>query len=113
LDIDARDQDEVRVVSVGGRLGVSGAPAMSRAINAELGEVGQGRVLLDLTRVDYVSSAGLRVLGEAAERARASGARLVLCGLDDPVRLALDLAGMTGSFEIEPTREAGLARLRP
>jgi anti-anti-sigma factor len=58
-----------------------------------------------------VSSAGLLVLRDAAASGRQRGARLALCSLSEPVRVAFDLAGLTGEFAIEPSSEAGVARL--
>ena len=46
-----------------------------------------GRVIIDLSKVDYVSSAGLLALDAAAGRMHTAAGLLVLCGLTEPVRL--------------------------
>ena len=83
---------------------------LGAALRDELA-AGQTRILVDLEGVDYVSSAGLLALQEAAASARDRGARLALCRLSEPVRVAFDLAGLTGEFAIEASCEAGVARL--
>ncbi len=70
------------------------------------------RAVLDLTGVDYVNSAGLRVLLKAAKHLSGKGA-LVLCGLQPPVQQLLELAGLDKLFVSEPTLERALARLTP
>lgn len=106
----ARDTREgVRILGVSGRIGIAASSLLAQALKDEL--AGQTRILVDLGEVDYVSSAGLLVLQDAAASARERGARLALCRLSEPVRVAFDLAGLTGEFAIEPSSEAGVARL--
>jgi anti-sigma B factor antagonist len=110
LQIARESRDDVRILFVSGRIGASGAPVLGRALMEELG-AGQHRLLVDLGGVDYMSSAGLRVLQEAVSLARAHAARLALCSLSEPVRLAIDLAGATEQFTIEATCDGGVAVL--
>ena len=39
-----------------------------------------------------------------------SGGTLVLCGLTDPVRIALDLGGLLSDLAVEDSREPGIVR---
>jgi len=68
-------------------------------------ESGQMYLVVDLSQVDYLSSAGLRVLLSALKSARQRGGNLYLAGLQDNVRKVLDLAGFTSIFKIFPTVE--------
>lgn len=111
MQIACESREDVRILFVSGRIGASGAPVLARALMEEL-EARQSRLLVDLGGVDYMSSAGLRVLQEAVSLARARAARLTLCSLPEPVRLAIDLAGATGHFTIEATCDGGVAALR-
>ena len=63
----------------------------------------QVRMVVDLSQVDYLSSAGLRVLLSALKNARERGGDLYLVGLQDSVRKVLNLAGFTSIFKIFPT----------
>ena len=63
---------------------------------------GARAVLLDLTKVDYISSAGLLALDAVSNRVQQAGGELVLCGLVEPVRLAFDSAGLLPHFGIDP-----------
>jgi len=83
---------------------------LAAALKEELAS-GQGRILIDLSGVDYMSSAGLLTLQQAAANAREREVRLALCSLPEPVRLALDLAGLAGEFTIEESRDAAVSAL--
>jgi len=92
-----------------GRIGHASAAVLADAL-AGAG-AGHPWVVLDVEAVDYVSSAGLRLLDEAAARCAAARGALILAGVSDPVLIALDLAGITTRLVLEPTRESALARV--
>lgn len=97
------------VVAPCGRLDSVSSGELERRLVARL-DAGAKRVVIDLAGVDYVSSAGLRVLLLAAKRLKPPQGALVLCGLGPGVRTVLDLAGFTSLFAIEPGRAEALAR---
>ena len=70
------------------------------------------RVVIDFTGVDYISSAGLRILLVAARRVQGNGG-LALCGMGDSVRQVFQLAGFLPLFTITDTREHAVSRLAP
>jgi anti-anti-sigma factor len=74
-------------------------------------DAGDKRLVLDLSGVEYISSAGLRVLLMAAKRLREPPGALVLCGMGPSVRTVLELAGFLPLFSVEARREQALARL--
>ncbi len=74
-------------------------------------DAGEKRLVLDLSGVEYISSAGLRVLLMAAKRLKAPPAGLVLCGMGPSVRTVLELAGFLPLFAVEARRDQALARL--
>jgi stage II sporulation protein AA (anti-sigma F factor antagonist) len=76
-------------------------------------EAGDRRLVVDMSSVEYISSAGLRVLLMAAKRLKEPPAALVLCDLGPSVRTVLDLAGFLPIFTVVPTRQDAVARLAP
>jgi anti-sigma B factor antagonist len=80
------------VLAVSGRLGKAVAHQLGDAIRSAI-EAGNTHIVLDLSGVDYINSAGVQVVGEAAARLRELDGSLTLTGLRDAVKLALDLAG--------------------
>ena len=64
--------------------------------------------VIDLAGVDYVSSAGLRVILLAGKRLKAGGGRLALAGLRDNVREVFEMSGFLTLFPVLPTVDAAL-----
>jgi anti-anti-sigma factor len=103
---------------VGGALVIAPAGRVDSVSSGELERLvvsridgGDKRLVLDLSGVEYISSAGLRVLLMAAKRLREPKAALVLCGLGSGVRTVLELAGFLPLFAVEAGREQALARI--
>jgi anti-sigma B factor antagonist len=71
----------------------SGAAATFEAQCASLIGEGPAKVIVDFSQVDYISSAGLRVLLVAAKQAKALGGALTLCGLKGGVREVMAVSG--------------------
>src|SRR5262245_50199368 len=65
---------------------------------------GAQRLIVDLTLLEYVSSAGLRVFLLAAKQLQANDRKLALCGLQDHIRQVVDLAGFSSIFSIYGSR---------
>ena len=70
------------------------------------------RLVVDFRDVEYISSAGLRVLLMLAKRLRDSGGELVLCSMDRAVRMTFELAGFMPIFTVVASREDAFARLQ-
>jgi anti-anti-sigma factor len=100
------------VLAPAGRIDHGSAEGFKDALRPHLERCAAARdqLVLDLSGVDYISSAGLRVLLLAAKRLQPQG-RLVLCSLNRSVREVFELAGFLPLFGIEPSREQALARL--
>ena len=93
------DHGQDGIVLVAGRLDAAQAPAAQ----AFLDQV-HGVVTLDVSALDYVSSAGLGVLLKTQKRLLASAGRLRLAGVRPHVRDILVYSGFDKLFEIEPAR---------
>lgn len=61
--------------------------------------------------MDYISSAGLRVLLVAARRVKEAKGAWALCALTGPVRQVFELAGFLPLFTIDASCPAAMARL--
>ncbi len=107
-----RYRDDLYVVTVTGELDLKTAPELARAMGGELPPV----LVADLTRVTFLSAAGLRVLVETAARARDAGCVLGLVA-DGPLALrVLRMSGVAASiptFEVLSDAVRELAPPRP
>jgi anti-anti-sigma factor len=93
LAVDSGGDGETDELVVRGRLGLSGAAELDAVLDGFITRGGRN-VLLDLSGVDYLSSPGLRLLDDRARELEERGGTLSVRQITDPVRLALDLAGL-------------------
>jgi anti-anti-sigma factor len=110
MTVDLR-QDTTRgvtVLDVIGRVDSTTAPTLQERLAVAFAEP-RAKVLVDFAKLDYISSAGFRVLLLAAKRAEEAGCRFVLCSVSGKVRQLFELGGFLDLFSIAPTREEGLA----
>ena len=87
----------VSVLVLFGALDTSSAPALSaRALG--LCDAGAGNVVIDLTQVPYVTSAGFRSFIAINRRAEQAGGGMALCGLNELVRDLFEVSGFLERF---------------
>jgi len=98
------------VVKPKGRLDSSTGPAFESEL-MQLIERGIARLLLDFSELQYISSAGLRVVLLAAKRVKTANGRLALCSLNPQITEVFKISGFDALIDIHPNSEAALARL--
>jgi anti-anti-sigma factor len=110
MKISESNQDDIVIIGVSGRLDASNASELERVLLAQI-DSGATRLLVDCAQLDYISSAGLRVLLVAAKRLKGSNGAVVLTGLKESIKEVFDIAGFSPIFRIFPDRAAALAAL--
>ena len=110
MQIGEARQDGVMVLTPAGRVDTTTSGALETRLASALSGPAP-HLVVDLSAVDYISSAGLRVLLVAARRVQTTGGRLALCGMGYPVRQVFQLAGFLPLFTIQDTRDAAVAAL--
>jgi anti-sigma B factor antagonist len=88
-----------RVVVVRGEVDLASAPELDKT----LGKFEGKEVFVDLRKVEFMDSAGLRVLLTHQARIQEHGGKLRLVVTEGPVMRLLELAGIRDSFSIQPT----------
>jgi anti-anti-sigma factor len=96
------------VLAVVGRIDTLSAKTFETAVLTPV-QAGQTPLVLDLDRLTYISSAGLRVILQAAKRQKAKNAKFALCNLHDEVRDVFEISGFAKILDIHPSREAAVA----
>lgn len=95
-------EGEVFVVSVNGNVDASNAPELESEINEIISE-GNHKIVLDFKELNYISSAGLRVLLSTQKRLKPKNGELKLCELNTEVERIFTMAGFNRLFQIEKT----------
>lgn len=102
MDItEERDLDMV-VFRLNGRLDTSSAPDFDRRIEKSL-DTGSKRLIIDCRHLDYITSAGLRVLNKTAKRLKREAGKVVLFAMMDDVREVFEIAGFDTFLPIVAT----------
>jgi len=99
-----------RLVSFTGQLNSGNAAS---AENDILGLIAQGdrKLVFDFSNLNYISSAGLRVVLVAARHLKPGGGRLVLFGMQPQVREVFDISGFLNILDVAVSREDAIARV--
>lgn len=88
------------LVKVEGRVDSSTSPKLAETLN-EIMDSGRFKIVLDMSGMDFISSAGLRVLINTQKNCkRYNRGEVVLADVPATVYAALDLAGFTALFKI-------------
>lgn len=69
---------------------------------------GETRLILDMGQLDYISSAGLRVLIKSMKELKGKNGQMLLCAMQDYIREVFDLSGFASFLPIHPTLEDSL-----
>jgi anti-sigma B factor antagonist len=104
MDIHQLKKNEILILTVDGRLDSGASGTLEKTVLAAI-EEGEKNLLLDFSKMDYISSAGLRVLLMAAKRTAKMGGKTVLCALNTNVREVFDISGFSGIFSIYSIQE--------
>lgn len=98
MTIEIKKMSGAAVIELSGRLDTTTAPVLEKNINESISE--SADLVLDLKGLEYISSAGLRVLLSAQKRMRKSGS-MKLKNVADAVMDILEMTGFADILEIE------------
>ena len=94
MTIDIKKNAETATISVAGRLDTTTAPALDKTIHEDINDV--NNLILDIKDIDYISSAGLRVLLSAQKKMQKIGSMKVV----NVCEAVMDVLEMTGFADI-------------
>ncbi len=92
LKIELEEIEHRVILRIDGRLDAPSAPILEKKINSLIDE-GHTHLLLDFSRVDYLSSAGIRVLLSAQKKLKSKNGDLFLFSVNDDVLEVIKMAG--------------------
>jgi anti-sigma B factor antagonist len=87
------------VVGVRGRADAESADALEAALRSAV--EGHPKVAADLAGLDYISSAGLRALIQAARAAQSKGVELAFCSPTASVKKVFDMSGLQQILKVQ------------
>ncbi|OZI63393.1 STAS domain-containing protein [Bordetella genomosp. 11] len=96
------------VVSPRGQINSANAAAVESELLSHV-DNGERKLVLDLSGLDYISSAGLRVMLLVAKRLKQQAGALALCGIQPHVREVFDISGFLAILTVVESRGDALA----
>ena len=94
MTIEIKKNVEETIIEISGRLDTTTAPALDKTINENI--TGVKTLILDLKNLEYLSSAGLRVLLSAQKKMQNVGVMKII----NVCELVMDVFEMTGFADI-------------
>lgn len=107
MNIQTIQEGRVTVVFASGKIDAMTAPAFEKSLTDLIGE-GRLYLVLDLGGVEYISSAGLRVILATAKSLKGKDGMLLLANAQGPVKEVFDISGFGSVFSIYDSVEAAV-----
>jgi anti-anti-sigma factor len=107
LKITSKHQGNFLVIALTGRIDASNSKILDEQCTELINE-GESRLIFDLSGVNYISSAALRVFLLVAKQLSKVNGSIKICGLSSTLRDVFDISGFSKLFEITETVEEAL-----
>ncbi|MFQ5932440.1 MAG: STAS domain-containing protein [Nitrospiraceae bacterium] len=107
MEIAVSDAGEVKVVRIEGKLDTQSSPD-AQAQLTQLIDQGATKLVVNFEKLDYISSAGLRVLLATAKQLKGNSGELRICGLNELVQEVFDISGFTTILTVTKSESEAL-----
>ena len=101
-------RDQPNVLPLKGEIDLHVSPVVTASLTAMI-EKNPPRVVIDLSDVTYIDSAGLAALIQAMQKVEAYGGKFLLAGLQETVRSIFEISRLDQVFRIFPDTDTALA----
>jgi anti-anti-sigma factor len=99
MEITTEKGNEVITLAISGKISAATSESFDSHMNKALAE--SNHLILDFDKVDYLASAGLRVLVSAQKKLKTAGGSMILRNLKPDVRNVFEMTGFDSIFSIE------------
>ena len=110
METNIKTVDQVTVVEIIGDIDGKTAPQVQEQILPLVQP--DSKILLDMSQVGYMSSAGLRLLLSTYRQVTSQKAGIVLAGVNEDIQDTMSATGFVRFFTLHDTVEAGLAAFK-
>jgi anti-sigma B factor antagonist len=100
---------DIEIINITGSLDSNTSTEFEENIYSVI-EEGAHRMIFNLETMDYISSAGIRVMLKVAKELKRREGLVVLCALQDYVKEVFHIAGFDAYLNIEPHLDAAMDR---
>ena len=103
MNVDITTNENTTTIAIEGSIDSKTAGDIQSKIMEKVSET--DKVILDLTKVDFVSSAGLRLLLMIYRQIKSKNGKIVLVGVSDEIKDVMAMTGFINFFEFSQTTE--------
>ena len=100
MTVNTKKENNRLTVTVSGSIGTPNAAELDSAVKKELDGIQE--LVFDLKEVDYMASAGLRVLMSSAKSMRAVKGKMKIINAPKPVMEVFDITGALDVLDVKP-----------
>lgn len=108
MQIQKRKHEDILVLDLAGRLDASTSSEAQEQLISII-DAGNTLLIANLEKLEYISSAGLRVFLMVAKRLKAVNGRIYLYQLPDYVKEIFEISGFASIFPIHATEQEAIA----
>ena len=109
MEIKKEKKNDITCLRIEGCLDASNSSVAEKSVLDTVAAEG-ANMIIDLSELQYISSAGLRVILVVAKDIKTKNGKIVLCSMTDSVRKVFEISGFTSIFDIQDNVEAALKR---
>jgi anti-sigma B factor antagonist len=109
MEIEIKTEDDITLVELDGDIDANTAPTVQDKVLPIVES--SSKILLNMTKVPYMSSAGLRTLLSLYRQVSAKDGKLVLVGLSEEITDTMSITGFLDFFTTCETEAEGLETL--
>lgn len=107
MEITSKSTEKAVVVYVDGDLTTAHSPVAGAEIDEILRDSARN-VVINVEKVNYIASTGLRIILTLGKRLKDEGAELVVCSMNAATKSVFDMAGFSKIFRIFENEEDAL-----
>ncbi len=111
MEIFEKRENGIAIFSLNGRLDSNTSPEFDEKITDSI-ENGARFIVVDCKNLDYITSAGLRILNKTAKKLKQLDGEIVLCSMEDYVKEVFEISGFDTFLPIVPDLETALEKVK-
>jgi len=110
MNVRETENNNTAILALEGRLDSTTSEAFEQQLMGKI-DAGSNKMVIDLSSLDYISSAGLRVLLMAAKRLKTEGGAFALCRLKEPIRQVFEISGFLSILTVVDSIDDAIAAI--
>ena len=107
MDIITRVENEIHVVDIVGDLDTNTSPDAENLL-AQLIDQGVMKIVVNFEKLEYISSAGLRVFLATSKRLKTVEGNMIICNLNETVQEVFDISGFSTILNVSDALKQAL-----